>query len=242
MGPHNLFVFSCFSRVWLFVTPWTVAYQASLSIGFSRQEYWSRLPCPIPGDLPNPGIKPTSPASPALQADSLPAQPLGKPVIIIKSILITATVFSRHLEYYFKTKLLTHLLSWQRLGTIDMQKQLPFVCLPTLDLRSCKAPDCLSQRQCYTNTELLILNYWRRKSRQISLWNRSTCSVGIFMVLDCSASSRGWSKKQSNLYRSKINNYSFLKIVRRKAFTQRQLLMWVIILCGWERVISFHYS
>ena len=79
MGPHNLFVFSCFSRVWLFVTPWTVAYQASLSIGFSRQEYWSRLPCPIPGDLPNPGIKPTSPASPALQADSLPLNYCGSP-------------------------------------------------------------------------------------------------------------------------------------------------------------------
>ena len=155
------------------------------------------LPCPPPGDRPDPGIKPTSPASPALQADSSPAQPLRKPVIIIKSILITATAFFRHLEYYFKTKLPTHLLSWQRLGTIDVQKRLPSVCLPTLDLRSCKAPDCLSHRQCYTNTELLVLNYWRRKSRQISLWNRSTCSVGIFMVLDCSASSRGGAKNRA---------------------------------------------
>ena len=54
------------SRVWLFVTPWTVAYQAPLSMGFSRQEYWSGLPFPSPGDLPNPGVKPRSPA---LQAD-----------------------------------------------------------------------------------------------------------------------------------------------------------------------------
>ena len=166
-------------------------------MGFSHQEYWSGLPCPPPGDFPDSGIKPTSPASPALQADSSPAQPLRKPVIIIKSILITATAFFRHLEYYFKTKLPTHLLSWQRLGTIDVQKRLPSVCLPTLDLRSCKAPDCLSHRQCYTNTELLVLNYWRRKSRQISLWNRSTCSVGIFMVLDCSASSRGGAKNRA---------------------------------------------
>ena len=45
-----------------FATPWTVACQASLSLGFSRQEYWSGLPCPPPGDLPNAGIKPTSPA------------------------------------------------------------------------------------------------------------------------------------------------------------------------------------
>ena len=52
-----------------FVTPWAVAYQASLSMGFPRQEYWDGLPFPSPGNLPDPGIKPVSPA---LQADSLP--------------------------------------------------------------------------------------------------------------------------------------------------------------------------
>ena len=52
-----------------FATLWTVAHQAPLSMGFARHEYWSGLPFPPPGDLPNPGIKPTSPA---LQADSLP--------------------------------------------------------------------------------------------------------------------------------------------------------------------------
>ena len=51
-----------FSRVQLFVTPWTVAYQAPLSMGFSRQEYWSGLPFPSPGDLPDPRIEPRSPA------------------------------------------------------------------------------------------------------------------------------------------------------------------------------------
>ena len=55
------------------VISWTLAHQAPLSMGFSRQEYWSGLPFPPPGDLPNPGIEPTSPVSPALQADSLPA-------------------------------------------------------------------------------------------------------------------------------------------------------------------------
>ena len=59
--------YSCrFSRVWLYVTPGTVAHQAPLSLRFSRQEYWNRLPCPPPGDLPNPGIKPTSLMSLAL--------------------------------------------------------------------------------------------------------------------------------------------------------------------------------
>ena len=57
-----------------------LAPQAPLSMGFSRQEYWSGLPCPSPWDLPNPGIKPRSPA---LQADSLPSGPPGKTMVMI---------------------------------------------------------------------------------------------------------------------------------------------------------------
>ena len=64
------------SHVQCFVTLWTVAHQAPLSIGFSRQEYWSGFSCPPSGDFPNPGIKPRSPA---LQADSLLSEPPGKP-------------------------------------------------------------------------------------------------------------------------------------------------------------------
>ena len=64
------------SRVQLFATPWTVARQALLSMGFSRQEYWSGLPFPSPGDLPNPGIEPRSRI---LQADALSSEPPGKP-------------------------------------------------------------------------------------------------------------------------------------------------------------------
>ena len=63
------------SRVWLFTTPWTVTYQAPPTMGFSRQEYWSGLTFPSPGDLPNPGIKPRTPA---WQADALPYEPPGK--------------------------------------------------------------------------------------------------------------------------------------------------------------------
>ena len=66
--PFLCAVLSHFSHVQLFVTPWTVAHWAPLSIGFSRQEYWSGLPFPTPGDLPDSGIKPESPA---LQADYL---------------------------------------------------------------------------------------------------------------------------------------------------------------------------
>ena len=59
-------VLSRFSRVWLFVTPWTIAHQAPLSMAFSRQEYWSGLPCFPPGGLPDPEIKPVPLISPAL--------------------------------------------------------------------------------------------------------------------------------------------------------------------------------
>ena len=68
----------------VFMTPWTVARQAPLSVGFPRQECWGRLPFPLPGDLPDPGIKPVSPA---LQADSLPLSHLGipvRPLVLIK--------------------------------------------------------------------------------------------------------------------------------------------------------------
>ena len=64
------------SRVRLFATPWTVAYQAPPSMGFSRQQYWSGLPFPSPGDLPDPGIEPRCPT---LQADTLTSEPPGKP-------------------------------------------------------------------------------------------------------------------------------------------------------------------
>ena len=64
------------SHVQLFSTPWTIARQAPLSMGFSRQEYWSGLPFPSPWDLPDPGIEPESPAR---QADPLPSEPPGEP-------------------------------------------------------------------------------------------------------------------------------------------------------------------
>ena len=66
------------SHIRLFEILWTVACQALLSMGFSRQEYWSQLPVPSPGDLSNPGIEPRSPA---LQAESLPSEPLWKPLV-----------------------------------------------------------------------------------------------------------------------------------------------------------------
>ena len=71
---NSVFIMKLLSCVRLFATPWTVAYQAPPSMGFSRQECWSGLPFPSPEDLPNPGIEH---GSPTLQADSLPSEPPG---------------------------------------------------------------------------------------------------------------------------------------------------------------------
>ena len=72
----------CFVVSDFFVTPWTVAHQAPVSMGFPRQEHWSGLPCPPPSDLPNPGIKPRYSN---LQVDSLPSEPPGNPQAACRS-------------------------------------------------------------------------------------------------------------------------------------------------------------
>ena len=81
------------SQVRLFATPWTVACQAPLSLGFSRQEYWSGLPFPSPGDLPDPGIKLRSPA---LQVDSLHLSHHRNPSLCysLKFFLVVSTIFT----------------------------------------------------------------------------------------------------------------------------------------------------
>ena len=130
-----------FSRDRLFATLWTVAHQASLSIGFSRQEYWSGLPFPSPGDLPDPGIKPRSPA---LQTDALLSEPPGKPIeLLTKSSLGWDTQFLRHtplvsplpgkpIKLFFSTSPKTISLRFglapvQRLSFLPQKEEPPFL-------------------------------------------------------------------------------------------------------------------
>ena len=84
-GLYRLKKWKLAPRSCLFETPWTVAPQAPLSMGFPRQDYWSGLPYPPPGYLPNPGIEP---GFPALQADSLSPEPPGKPLQIERGFFI----------------------------------------------------------------------------------------------------------------------------------------------------------
>ena len=81
-----MFAVLSLSHVQLCVTPWTVAHQAPLSMGFPRQEYWSELPFPSPGDLPDPG---TELVSPSLQADCLPLSHEGSPPHAYQCITIS---------------------------------------------------------------------------------------------------------------------------------------------------------
>ena len=88
------------SRVWLSDTLWTVALQAPLSMGFPRKSYWSGLPFPSPGDLPDPGIEPVSPMSPALQANSLPV-----PLIIFFFLISNCSFLWLYITvFHFKSK------------------------------------------------------------------------------------------------------------------------------------------
>ena len=82
-----------------FVAPCTVTRQVRLSMEFSRQEYWSALPCPPPGALPDPGIEPRSPA---LQTDSFPCEPSGKPHLYICVIGSIFNYISSTLTYFYE--------------------------------------------------------------------------------------------------------------------------------------------
>ena len=83
---------NCSSHIRLFVILWTVARQAPLSMGFSRQEYWSGLPCPPPEDLPDPGIKPASPKSPALAGGFFTTSTTWEAPVSVDFIIILATI------------------------------------------------------------------------------------------------------------------------------------------------------
>ena len=96
---YVLCVLSHFSQFWFFMILWAIARQAPLSTGFSRQECWSGLPCPAPGDLPSPGIKPASPAVPALQAFSLLLSHQRSPICFRRWCLN----FGSRVIFYLKT-------------------------------------------------------------------------------------------------------------------------------------------
>ena len=81
----------------LFASPWTVTCQALLSMGFSKQEYWNGLPCPLPGDFPDPEIKPAFSVAPALQADSLLLSHRGKP----KSVFFSTKNNLKYLHHFY---------------------------------------------------------------------------------------------------------------------------------------------
>ena len=89
-----------FVHAQLFVTLWTVAHQAPLSMGFSRQEYWNGLPCPPPGDLPDPGIEPAFPVPLEFQLDSLLLSHQGSPLVCLHTYLRYIYIIQTYIHKY----------------------------------------------------------------------------------------------------------------------------------------------
>ena len=133
------------SHVQLFATPWTVAYQAPPSMEFSRQKYWSGLPFPSPGDLPNPGIEPRSPA---LQADALPSEQPRKPKELLNPLLLLLSRFSR--VRLCATPLTAAHQAPPSMG-FSRQEYWSGVPLPSLSLNPSRTPNSLSDKSvlCY---------------------------------------------------------------------------------------------
>ena len=136
------------SHVQFFCDPWTVAHQAPLSMGFSRQEYWSRLPCPSPGDLPHPGIKPTSLVSLPWQADSLPLRHLGsalplevqslnhwtiKEVPCFPFFIIIPTTHPSYYYYYYYTHIHTQQQQQQQHLTRLAHQRWSYMCVEQME-------------------------------------------------------------------------------------------------------------
>ena len=140
--PKAVCMYECMlSRVWRFATPWAAACQAPLSMEFSRQEYWSGLPFPSPGDLPNPGIKPMASASSALAGRFFSTEPPGNSKATWVSWKSKNTIFSRPehskivIEYasyqLIASELQIHpfwLLSENEAGTLKYYFPFPTVC------------------------------------------------------------------------------------------------------------------
>ena len=113
-----LFCVYMLTHVWLFVTPWPIAHKDPWAIKFSRQEHYSRLPFPLPGDFPDPGIKPVSPASHALAGGFFTMEPPGSPLFVpaigkFTTRFCLATVLKK--EYVGDKSWKFHKPSWVRI-------------------------------------------------------------------------------------------------------------------------------
>ena len=140
-------------------TPWTLAHLVPLSMGFSRQEYWSGLPFPSPGDLPDPGI---TPGSSELQADSLPSEPPEKPDLCLlappihKTLGPLMTVTLRKVLGRILQKQITNTAHYQR---VNCNRYIFFATMK--EGKKEKEKTITSQA-----TMLNILNYYRRNANQ----------------------------------------------------------------------------
>ena len=151
------------SHVWLSSTPWTVAYLAPPSMEFSRQEYWSGLPFPSPGDLPDPGIEP---GSPAFQADALTSEPPVKPLnewkhkinIAQENTLLLKSAYIHEVLIYRSRKLNRYFHSAMAGDTYS---------IPGWEMKILHATWLKRKKEKWTNWDKLLSLVWKLLTKQI---------------------------------------------------------------------------
>ena len=158
---------SHFSCVWLFATLWTVAHQASPSMGFSRQECWSELPFPPPGDFPNPGTEPMSPVALALQVDSLLLSHQGSPYMTFSSVQFSCSVVS----YSLQSHGLQHIrppCSLQTLRAYSNSRPLSQWCHPTISSSVIALSSCL--QYFLASGSFQMSQFFKSDGQSIGVW------------------------------------------------------------------------
>ena len=170
------------SRVQLFGTPWTVACQAPLSIGFFRQEYWNEMPFPPPGDLPNPGIKPMSPEPPALAGRFFTTEPSVSSVQLLSRVQLFATPW-----FAARQASLSITKSRSSLKLMSIELVMPsnhlILCPPLL-----LPPSIFPSIRVFSNESVLHIRwpkYWscllERKQKRLDTWSNFILSSCLFL-------------------------------------------------------------
>ena len=174
----NACILSHFGGVWLFVTLWTVVSQAPLSMGFSRQEYWSRLPCPSPGVLPDPGIQPASLNAPALACGFFTTKATWEATSVTKA---QGTEEKQVSQCSSKLKMFLHQISYKESENQSTEREeKPLQIIFMIKLNWLELPGNILKLNLKLLGSIVKVNWWHLL---FIMANIST--INLLIILDC---------------------------------------------------------